>query len=314
MPKIGFIEGRGESYKATKIILWLIDALNARFRSQIEICPVCGQFDSVYGVPSCKEACEILKKCGAVFAGDFIKYPRKGDGELCKLLLGLLEDCKILRIKGIDKYAGVDVKILSYFDGGAYTHARRDENGCVDERLCSEFAAKSFVRALSKACETRKRRLLAVKDGENEYLFDMFYEHFKAFALPRDNFALDRMSTSELFEAALTDPRQFDMIFASKTTAEALHGVYRHVLGDEFCSYYKYGRGKSFYFVRDLSITSHLAALEDMLRDEFGMKKEAYCLARAAETAREKGCAERDAERFAEEMISAMGEKLRKRF
>ncbi len=310
MPKIGIIEGRGESYEATKIILRLIEALNARFRSQIEICPINGDFNSVYGVPSCKDACEILKECGAVFAGDFIKYPRKGDGELKEMLLGLFEDREILRIKGIDKYAGVDVKILSYFDGGAYTHARRDKTGCTDMRLCSEFAAKNFVRALSKECEKRNRRLFAVKDGENEYLFDMFYEHLESFAAPRDNFELDRMSTAELFEAAIAEPKQFDMIFASKTTAEALRGVYKSILKEEFSSYYKYGRGKSFYFVRDLSLESHIAALGDMLRDEFDMKKEAYCLASAAEAAREKECEEC----CIEEMIAARGERLSLRF
>ncbi len=323
MPTVGIIAGRGESQESIEEILKLIKALRKRFDSNIKTAEIEAGCYELYGFDFTCEAKEELKNCNAIFSGDFSGYDGRIGYTITDILLELSADTDYTYIQGSRKFGTVDVRIASYFDGGSGNRdGERNYNGRSEWRICSAYTARSIAAELVRSTYNERRRKLAfVRDSEYEFIDDMFCAFFKSAALPIDGFQLSIMTTSEICEAALRNPSQFDTIFASQTTTEALRGIYAYMMGDDFASYHRFGGVKPLYYAESPgesgcqnnipSLMNHIAALAGMLEMEFGMMKEAYWLRNAVSLALDRGFSSKKADEFMDAIIEELGKKMR---
>ncbi|MBQ8003306.1 MAG: hypothetical protein IJ297_07690, partial [Clostridia bacterium] len=170
------------------------------------------------------------------------------------------------------------------------------KNGVCETRVCSTYSAVNIVKAVIKTCMERRRRLTFVKDSENEYCSDLFVRMFEEFALPLSNFRLLRFSIDDITREMYDNPSQFDTVFASKSFADFTGGLLRAKLGKKVSIYSKFLRSVPVYAVKAIegnsytenylpSLASYVTAFGDMLRDIFGMEKEAAVLRNAVNEA-----------------------------
>ncbi len=323
MPRIGIIAGRGESQESLEEILKLIKALRKRFDSDIKTAQIEAGCYELYGFELTSDAKEELRNYNAIFSGDFSGYDGRIGYTITDILLELSTDLDYTYIQGSRSFGTVDVRIASYFDGGCHNRdGKSDWDGRTETRVCSAYTAKNIVSYIVRSTwKERRMKIVFVKDSEYEFIDDMFYAFFKSSVLPIENFQLSIMTTAQVCEAALKNPSQFDTVFASPTTAQALQGIYAHIMGDDFASYHRYGRVKPLYYVKSPgesgrqnnipSLMSHIAALAGMLEMEFGMLKEAYWLRNAVSLALDRGFSSKNADEFVDAIIEELAKKMR---
>lgn len=326
MPRIGIIKGFGESEKAAELLCRLIKALNRRFRSKIEIqeLPI-GNYE-LYGTDLTGDSIAQMFSCDAVISGDIEAKSNFIDYNISDIAAALRSDTEFLHIKGIRNHSSVDVRIASYFDGGI---ACRDTDATADgrreTRLCTTFTVMNIVRFICRESEERRRKLVFVKDSENEFYAELFYKYFEDFIFPIPNFYIVKTTASDIGEEVLLSPSDFDTVIASKSVSDMLFGIYRFIMGDDFTAYYRFEREKSLYCVKSLchnsdfgasvpSFDCYIAALSDMIEEKFGMEKESFCIKNAASHAYEKGFSVDNAEEYLNEIIRELDKPMTTKF
>lgn len=326
VPKIGIIRGFGESEKAMGLLCGLIKALNARFRSKIEMCELpIGNYE-LYGTDLTGDSIAWMRSCDAVISGDiearsnFIGYDKSD------LAAALRNNIEFLYIKGLGVHSSTDIRIASYFDGGtAYRDSGSTPDGVTETRICTTYAIMNIVRFICRESEERRRKIVFVKDSENEFYSELFYKYFEDYIFPISNFYIIKMSAENISEEVLYSPNEFDTVFASKTVSDMLFGIYRFIAGADFSAYYRYEKEKSLYYVKSLcnnadfgealpSFNCCITALSDMLEREFGMRKEAFCLRKAAALAAERGFGTDNAKEYLEEIIKELKKPMTTKF
>lgn len=326
MPRIGIIKGFGESEKASELLCRLIKALNRRFRSKIEIreMPV-GNYE-LYGTDLTSDSIARMFDCDAVISGDIEAKSNFIDYNISDIAAALRCDTEFLHIKGIRSRASVDVRIASYFDGGiACRDTAAAADGCRETRLCTTFAVMNIVRFICRECEERRRRLVFVKDSENEFYAKLFYKYFEDFVFPIPNFYIVKTTAADIAEEVLLSPSDFDTIISSKSVSDMLFGIYRFIMGEDFTAYYRFEREKSLYYIKSLchnagfgtsvpSFDCYISAFSDMIKEKFGMEKEEFCLKNAAFHAHEKGFSADNAEEYLSEIIRELDKPMTTKF
>ena len=322
MPYFGIISGFGEGEEITGYILKLIKALRKRFRTKIEyeLLPL-GNY-SEHGFELTKEIVAKMRTYDCIFAGDMKHRANPLDFSKEDIGISLDNNISYTCIKGIDKWANVDVKIASYFDGGfSLREGLRNTEGCTETRVCSTYSIMNIVKSVVRVCEDRRRRLSFIKDGDNEYCSDLFYLHFDNFTRPLSNFHLIKFNLRDIVTDIVYEPSRFDIIFASETFAKFSQGLYLAIMKEEYSSYVKYGEQKCVYSVDALSdnaatgsftpsLLSYLTAFSDMLRDEFGMEKEAVALNKAVYETFKKNISPCDGDLFMNSVILELDKPL----
>lgn len=321
MPKIGIISGRGESQESIEQIVRLLKAVKRRYHSPISVKEIAAGSYELYGFSLTDEARNDIKSCDAVLSGDFSGYDNRIEYTISDILLDLGEDVEYMCINGTGSCGMINMRAVSYFDGGR--RGRDGENtpyGRTETRVCSSYTAKNVVRSICREAALRRGKIVFVKDPENEFAADLFEAFFDSCALPMDDVTVTKAALSEVCAGVLERPGCYDTVFASKTASEALRGIYKYIMGDEFTAYQKFGRGIPVYYVEspgessrdnDIpSLRSHIAALADMFEQEFGMYKEAYGLRTAAQRAFENGFSTHEATEFVDELICEMSKRM----
>lgn len=326
MPGVGIIHGYGEAERETRLLAELIAAVNRRFRSRLSAIELPIGNCEKYAAELSDEAVSLFRDCGAVFLGDISARANLIDYTVSDIAALLGNRIEFLCVRGNGNHAGIDVNIASYFDGGApCRHSRSGRDGCFETRTAPRKALMDAAAFICRECERRRRKVVFVKDSENEFLADMFYKCFEDFIFPISNFYVIKTEARDICEDALFMPEDFDVIVASKTTTEALYGVYSFIMGEDFNAYYRFAGSKSVYFVPSLrggaafgrnvaAFDSCVTALGDMLENEFSMKKEAFCLRTAAAAAAENGFASGNAEEYLREIIKELGKPMTTKF
>ncbi len=324
MPLIGIIRGFGEGYYATGYIIKIIKALNKRFRSKIKLEEIALGNYMYHGAQINDEEIIKMRACDAVFAGD-IYGDNPIDYSINDISMALDNSIEYTCISGLLDYGNVDVNIASYFDGGTkLRYNTRDADGSSETRICSTHTAMNIVKHVSRTCENRRRRLSIVFDADNEYCQTLFYRKFEDFTLPLPNFHMIKYSTEEITYEMLSNPKEFDTIFASKSFMEYARGIYHFVLKDSFTAYTKYAKGKSVYYVKSLysnsaamdealSICSYIVALSDMLKNEFSMNKEAEHLRFALDAVLKAGKSVSETKSFVASLIEELDKPVERR-
>ena len=286
MPFIGIIRGFGEGYYATGYIIKIIKALNRRFRSKLKFEEIALGNYLLFGCEMQDEEIVKLRECDAVFSGD-LNGDNPIDYSIADIAMALDNCIEYTCISGLSDYGNVNVNIASYFDGGTkLRYNTYNIDGCSETRVCSTHTAMNIVKHVSRECERRRRRLAFVYDSDNEYCANLFYKKFEDFTLPLPNFHMIKFSLTDITYEILFEPGQFDTIFASKSFSDYAWGMYRFILNEKFTAYTKYAKSKSLYYVKGLysnssladevpSMCSYIVAFSEMLKNEFGMNKEA---------------------------------------
>ena len=318
MPSVGIVRGFGEGYIATGYVIKLIKALNRRFRSKITFEElVCGD----YIKHGSSLSFDVIKQMGnydTIYMGDMYSVSNPLEYTFSDIAYSLGDNIQYTCVSGFDKWSGTDIAIASYFDGGARMRETSDNrDGCVETRVCSSFAMKNIAKHVIRHCETRRRRLAFVKDGDIEYCANGFYRAFENFALPLSNFKLIRFTPRDICREMMYAPRDFDVIFASDSFSEAVLGMFEFMMKESFAFYYHFGSDVPVYALRATgansasgdytpSLCSYIIALSDMLKNEFDMAKEAAQLRLAIDYAVENGATSDKGEEFVSMVIEGL--------
>lgn len=293
MSEIGIIRGYGEGWVATGYIIKLIKMLNRRFRSNIRYVELPIGDCVEYGCNLTKENVEAMRQCDCIFVGDFQSKANVLNYSVNDIAISLSNDTKYTVISGCKEYSSVNIHLVNYFDGGfLLREGEKTPDGAHEVRVCSMYSAKNIARAVCRVCETRRRRLVFVSDGDNEYCSEMFAKKFDAFAAPLSNFHFMTSKTEDIIRELMHNPAQFDTIFASDTFCEITRGIFKAKMGKNVTVYNKFLRNKPVFALRAHesnsqcgsyvpSLYSYITAFADMLSEVFGMEKEATVLKRA---------------------------------
>ncbi len=318
MPKFALVRGFGEGYYATGYIIRIVKALNRRFRSKITFDEIpLGDYLS-FNTTLDKEMISKLRQYDVIYIGDFETEVNKLHYTIDDLVMAMSNNLEYLCVSGVGKYANVDIEIASYFDGGFNLRdGEQNTDGCTETRICSTYTATDIVKNVSRECEQRRRRIAFVKDNDNSYCADLFFNRFEDFTLPLSNFRVIKYSVPDIVYELINTPFEFDVIFSSKSFSDAACGLCKTVLEDDFVCYRKFGSLKLVYAPKSVcnnagspniipSILSYISALSRMLKDEFVMEKEAYALNVALNDVTEEKISLYDMETFINKFIESL--------
>lgn len=315
--RLGIIKGVEESEEALSFAESILRALNRRFRSKIEFSILPMGNCEVFGGELSDEALKELGKCDVLLSGETDSDESAVNYTFDDILVRLSCDYEILFIKNAKENR--EIQIISYYGGGFYNGAENEDR--FEKRLfSSRKAAEPAARLCRESCG-RGRRILLIKDSENEFYFEMFVSRVKNAAIPYENFFIETVSARQFFASFESMFYNFDTIFASKTTSDAIYGVSRALLGEDFirCSVYK--GEKTLYKLSTENekcgaalIKSCAEALAKLLENELLMKKEAFALRLAVSDASFDSAATLEPEQYMEKIKLLLNRRLTTRF
>jgi hypothetical protein len=326
VPSIGIIRGFGEPERALSILKELIKAINRRFRVKILTSDIpIGNYE-LYGTDMSDYAIRSMNFCDAVIAGDISARSNLINYSMLDIAAALGNDIEFLHVKGMGEHSSVNVNIASYFDGGPECRdSEKTVHGRIETRICSRREIMNFVRFVCGEIEERRRKVVFVRDSENEFYADLFYNNLENYLFPISDFDLMETTAFDITEDVLTLPHDFDTLITSKTTLDLLYGMYKFLLGRDFSAYFRFERKKGLYCIKSVcscfdfgesvpTLDSYIMAFADMLDFDLLMKKEAFQLRLAISSAHENGFSSENADEYLNEIIKELEKPMTKKF